>query len=234
MDLVQPTLCPFCWEFNQLNPRVLQILAGRGIKSRILSTVGDCLAICGVGALTPGYILLISRSHYESVGYFPDKLMEELKQIKAEIRYFLKSVYGSASFFEHGATRSDPAGCCVGHAHMHALPTDKDFHFILAKNFRERIVYEIDELTNFSTLDKPYLFYESPDESKYLYEVPPNLSSQQLRKLWAESMNKPMKWDWAVFPEIDNMITTLKDFQDFVNAQHYYPGELYNSSEVHS
>src|SRR5579864_8573109 len=88
-----------------------------------------------LGHLIPGWLLLIPRQHYACLGALGPDLRSEVMDLKAESESLLKRLYGPVMKFEHGPCSPGTGGTCVSHAHLHLVPTTKDFTTELCANF---------------------------------------------------------------------------------------------------
>ncbi|MEK6887303.1 MAG: HIT family protein [Nanoarchaeota archaeon] len=112
-----------------------------------------------LGQITEGYLLIVPKEHYASVGSLPKEMFPEINEIKKEVGKRIKKAYDkNPTFFEHGGI-----GQTIYHAHVHALPFPdnvdlfdnyhKDFPFF------ERI-NSLDNLADIWNTRGNYLFYE--------------------------------------------------------------------------
>ena len=71
-----------------------------------------------------GYLLVISKEHFEGSGDIPQSLHEELDDIVNYSKARVKEVYGKEStVFEHGPKVGYcSGGGCLDHAHLHVVP----------------------------------------------------------------------------------------------------------------
>lgn len=80
-----------------------------------------------LGALVEGWVLLVPKQHFLSMGALPDSLIPEMQDLKRSVCAFLQDTYGTASAFEHGPGQKErKVGCGVDHAHLHILPVNFD------------------------------------------------------------------------------------------------------------
>jgi diadenosine tetraphosphate (Ap4A) HIT family hydrolase len=90
-------------------------------------------AIPSLGSLVEGWLLLVPKKHFISMGALPEELVAEMEGMKAKITAHVGNEYGEACVFEHGpAFASRKVGCSVDHAHLHIVP----FAFNLAEAAR--------------------------------------------------------------------------------------------------
>jgi ATP adenylyltransferase len=85
------------------------------------------VVVPSLGALVPGWLLLVPRKHCLSFGSIEGNWPVETEQMKARIVSQLQSYYGNVCIFEHGPSREKSlVGCGVDHAHLHFVPLDFD------------------------------------------------------------------------------------------------------------
>ena len=78
-----------------------------------------------VSPIIKGHFLIVSKKHINSFGNGSEEVflsLEKAKQILKKYVYNKKRVL----FFEHGAVISHTAGGCIDHAHLHAIPLEKN------------------------------------------------------------------------------------------------------------
>ena len=89
-------------------------------ESRLFYVVSE------LGAIKPGYLMIVPKQHILSVAQFPEGFMSEYHQVCADVETILKGAYGqdkTVVFFEHG---SGPSGMTshpksIVHAHTHVV-----------------------------------------------------------------------------------------------------------------
>lgn len=185
-----------------------------GQSSDVIVETGSLLVIAGLGALAEGYVLLLPKDHYLSIGALPQEQMSEFVRLKDAIGSLIRRLYGQVVFFEHGMSSSNRAGGCTDHAHLHACPCDIDFRLYLRRNFSEQQINDLGELSEVAQADIPYLFYEDVTGNKYVYPLSEHIPSQYLRKVWAQCVGKPQEWNWAVFIGEENVARTINRLRD--------------------
>src|SRR5947209_3865283 len=89
----------------------------------VLARTRSFFLIPGVGAMVPGYTLLISRSHFSSMALLPDQAFRELMRFTRSAVSPISRMFGPLLLFEHGViNRANPSGSCIDHAHWHIMP----------------------------------------------------------------------------------------------------------------
>src|SRR5882724_12341300 len=59
--------------------------------------------ICGLGAWVPGYVLLVTHSHFDNFSLVPDESHAEFISLFADIERLFLAEFGEVTIFEHGA-----------------------------------------------------------------------------------------------------------------------------------
>jgi diadenosine tetraphosphate (Ap4A) HIT family hydrolase len=177
-------------------------------SSDVIVESNSLVVVAGLGALVEGYVLILPKIHYLSIGAIPPSEMAELMKVKDKVRSLIGQLYGPVTLFEHGTSPSHQAGGCINHAHLHVFPCNADFRPHLGIHVEHRLS-AIDELSEFASASIPYLYYENADGDMFAYEVSEHLPSQYLRRIWAKSIGKPQEWDWAVFVGEEQVAKTI-------------------------
>lgn len=203
--------CSFCSELNncEYNNIFLQIFKG-SLPSRILKETTNFVVVPTLGQIVEGYLLIVSKEHYLSIGDLPYEYFDELSALKKETFDVLTKTYKSPIFYEHGAiSYQQRGGCCVTHMHLHAIPTNVDLLPKITQHLKEKQIQSILEIKRQFKKKVPYLFYETAKGEKYLFDALV-MPSQHLRQLLAVELNLKDKWDWRRHIGEDKVIATLK------------------------
>ncbi|AFY38379.1 histidine triad (HIT) protein [[Leptolyngbya] sp. PCC 7376] len=213
--------CTFCAQYVLHTHAIAWSKIGQeyGQFSDVILETDNCLAIAGFGALTEGYVLIIPKDHYLSVGGLPKKLMSEFIAVKQIIGDSIKKIYGQVAFFEHGMSTCSLSGGCIDHAHIHAIPCKTDFRAHLQIDFPEIQISDIFELSKFSNANISYIFYENIFEEKFVYVATETIKSQYIRRLWAGSIGKPKEWNWGIFIGEKNIARTIEKIRHDLNNE---------------
>lgn len=116
-----------------------------------------------VSPVLKGHFLIVSKMHINSFGNGSEEIflsLQKAKEILVEKVYCQEKIL----FFEHGAVISHTAGGCIDHAHLHAIPLDKDIdvdayidkHKLLDTP-KFKMNYEV--VHEFAKEKKPYIAY---------------------------------------------------------------------------
>jgi ATP adenylyltransferase len=207
-------VCRFCPEIHDLGNDEFHRLVTPHIESRIVRATSEFVVFPALGALAPGHLLIVPRLHCLAIGQLPSAFFPELESLMLETTRVLEQTYGSSCIvFEHGAV-SSRAGCCVDHAHLHVVPADIDVRERLQAMYKEVVISQLEELAGFAERQLSYLFIQLPSGQRFAYEAP-LVVSQLLRRLVADAIGVPERWDWAANLEPELLMRTLQDLIDW-------------------
>lgn len=192
--------CTFCLKFAQR----------KGLRwfDAELTEKGDFVVVPGVGPLTEGYVMALPRQHYRSIAEVPLDQLRVLDQLKNDIVERISSCYCPPIVFEHGTGKSR-AGSCIEHAHLHLMAVKEDLLSALQARFKLRKLDGLMALSDARRSSSSYLYFEDQSRSAYFAEVEA-LPSQYVRRIVAEGIGRPDRWDYAAFPEYDLIRATLQ------------------------
>lgn len=163
-----------------------------------------------LGALVPGYILILPKKHVYCMTQFNLEIMAEYIAILEKYRRKFKELYGKYPIvFEHGTP--DPCGLCTNcviHAHTHIV----NHNYKNEKDVINKMNFKI--ISSLNTIeDKNYIYYKSFDGKEYItYDFEP--ISQVMRIFIAEDLSIKEKYDWRRFPFEENIYKTLEDLKE--------------------
>lgn len=179
---------------------------------RIVGRTNNFSVITALGPIgIEGYVLLCTNEHYDGVGGMPAEFEEELEVLLGRTKNVLRYAYDSPiAVFEHGPRLGrHRGGSCIGHAHLHVLPTKANL-----VNFVEEGGFKMEEIKGFSMPreiyrqgDFSYLFLEQ-NGKRHVCAVG-NLPSQYLRRAIAIGEGREERWDWAAYPDYEVMEKTF-------------------------
>lgn len=209
--------CDFCREFAQETTWFQAQLTALGLTDRRLIQRGGVVSLVGLGPLSVGYVLILPEIHYRSLGETPEQVLTEVLSQKQEIEDIMKNLWGKTACFEHGSTRVSHGGACIDHAHLHIVAGDYDLPPHIQPDFAESRISDVRALRRFSEQELPYLYVEDTHGQGYVYNIPRQIPSQYLRRIWARVTGHPDDWDWAVFPNWDLVKETFVSIKQQLN-----------------
>jgi ATP adenylyltransferase len=184
------------------------------------------IAIAGLGQITDGYILLLTKEHFFSMAHLPSpSYYEELEFVHNYIVAVLSRLYARPIVFEHGpmpvsagagsGVACEGGGSCMDHAHLHFFPIPAQADFMLKRLQEHHSYHRITHLAELQIQQQrnmPYLFFENALQQRWVFDAPA-VPSQYLRRLVAEVMNVPDRWNWHQYPEPERLSNTVQRFK---------------------
>ena len=172
-----------------------------------------------LGAIKPGYVMIVPKQHLLSVAQFPDGLMAEYLQVCADVETILKGTYGDKHvvFFEHG---SDPRGMTshkksIVHAHTHVV-----IDFKLEKKYLDMVkMIPIDDIS--LAKDTHYFSYQESACGQLLITMDPDVYVQRQypRQIMAETMGlAPGQYNWRNEEFSENVKAQLYQFYRYLTS----------------
>lgn len=199
--------CEFCDELRQDGV----VFTGSGSEgfSRIIERQDGLAAMVGLGAIVPGYLLVLPEAHLRSFGELePDELRSALVAVDRLARR-VEAVFGRRCLLvEHGSSGERPQGACVDHAHIHILPIPNasDGSSFVPTGCESAEAVEV--LRSLASERRSYFAVRPPDEGWFVM-ADPGMKSQWARRRWAEALGRPEEWDWALSPNLPNILETV-------------------------
>jgi diadenosine tetraphosphate (Ap4A) HIT family hydrolase len=128
--------CTFCDQFLfQRNRGVSGKVFGLDFEREIYQDP-HFVVVAALGQIVPGWLLIIPRFHYPSIGHLPTNLQDRLSRIAKRIDLVLQELYGEPISFEHGSVSQEgTVGTCIEHAHLHVIPARFDIGSTLSATF---------------------------------------------------------------------------------------------------
>lgn len=201
MDMNYCEYCNLCKEFE--------------IKKNILYQTESLFVAPSIGQIVEGYLLICSKKHYISLGSFPENLFSELEKTQKLVKKVLSENYIAPIFFEHGpASAIKKGGCCIEHAHLHAVPVDVDVSKELSKYFKPEPINNLVELRAQFQTGIPYFFYENRIGKRFVFPVSEIVPSQYIRRIIAVKIGRKDKWSWKQCPEMEKFNRTIEKLKN--------------------
>ena len=183
------------------------------IYDTILYSTTNFLVVPALGALVPGYIMIISRKHINSMAYLFEEEMIELNNLVEYLKVFLLKKFGiSPILFEHGSALgcSNKSACCIEHAHWHLVPVSLSRENEIIQTTNALKISDLQSIRSFN--GKPYLLYLNNEGEVYI-SCDTVLPSQYMRKWIATEIGCPSEWDWRKYEFRDNIDSTISAFK---------------------
>lgn len=199
--------------------------------SRLIRRTSVVDVIAGLGCITPGYVLLVPRTHLRSVGELPRHDVARLFDVAwRTARDIQRDFGGDVVLFEHGSSGgTDTGGACVAHAHLHLFPVPATVNLsdFLPPGATE--IHGVDRLHDAAAERRSYNYCASSvNAGKGYFALDPHNQSQFARRAWAATLGSPDTWDWAAFPYMANTRITA----DRLSSSYAQSVELAEDSQL--
>jgi ATP adenylyltransferase len=190
-------------------------LASGGVEewNRPLFESRNFVVLPSVGSLVEGWLMIVPKEHYISMGALPVELTDEMLSLKAKVTSQLRNTYGDLCAFEHGPGDAERRlGCGVDHAHLHVVP----LAFNLAEAAAPFLPCDASWVKGgwehcrvaFSA-GKDYLYLEQPIGSGRI-AVHDSIGSQVFRRAIAAHIGIPEQFNWREYPRSEVVSRTVR------------------------
>ena len=212
--------CGFCVEINDLDAEnnLLKnlITPQTGLKSRFIYENDKFVVMACLGSFVEGYVLIVSKIHYDCVGKMPIEDIREMDRLLSVRKKKIKQAYNtSVVCFEHGSVSCvNKFGGCLNHAHVHIVPCNVSLiQEISQYDLQVSKIPSLALLRDQGGADNPYLFFEDVDGEQYMI-TGEYIASQFFRKLIANHAGLSDSWDWRNNLFLDNVEKTVRRFME--------------------
>ncbi len=171
------------------------------IKEDILWESENFFVKVGVGILSPGHVMLITKKHIICFAELPGFLHEEFLSLKERITDKITSLFSRPIIYEHGIYSQS-----VKHAHIHFVPSKSEFHELEsikhAFNYLKSMkVDDMFEIKNIYEKENSY-FYLEENGNKWVFHTEglPH-KKYDFRKEFAKLTGLHGLADWQKMPE---------------------------------
>jgi diadenosine tetraphosphate (Ap4A) HIT family hydrolase len=164
-------------------------------NSKLLES-GRFVVVPSLGPLLPGHVMIVSKTHLESLASMGPEALDEYNQLAVRVRSGPLLHEGNALEAEHGSTPGDKAGACVVHTHVHFIPK-MGAHL---PAFKERLRIRGANLSGLPMSHEPYIFLRN-DSEEVIFDAR-ELPSQTIRRILCDVLNRDDD-DWMQSPRLD-------------------------------
>ncbi len=197
--------CYICGEIaGKPTQDLISLLLGEAeYVRRVLAETENFAVVPSLGPVVPGHMLLCPRLHVCGMAALPPGLEAEHEFIRRRLIGELAMAFSApVHCFEHGgAPDANRVLCSVGHAHVHFLPADVDVRSVLLASGRWVSVRTGLQALQCAVRGREYLYYVSPHgEAQVLVPLNGEFESQYLRRVFADVLGCPEKWNWRADP----------------------------------
>jgi len=169
------------------------------------------VALPSIGALVEGWLLLVPKNHYISIGALPDTLFAELDAFKSFLCSVLIECYGLTVAFEHGASKERRSvGCGVDHAHLHLVPVSFDLANLALPMLPCGASWSpagLDDCRSSHQRGEDYLYIEQPISFGRI--ATGDIGSQLFRRVIASGIGSPDGYNWREHPHVERVMATI-------------------------
>jgi hypothetical protein len=158
----------------------------------------------GLGPLTEGYALILSKFHYSCCAEIPEASTEEFQRLIQIVRQAQINLYGHSLIFEHGRS-----GACLPpghgedlcyHAHLHLLPAAMSLTHSISNDFSTTSLKNWGAVRRrYAVTGRPYILAQHENSITHA-ETPARIRPRYLRNIIARKLGKPELEDWVAFP----------------------------------
>lgn len=153
-----------------------------------------------IGALVPGWMLIVSTTHFVSAGALPHDALVELRDTIDTVATAMRQSNKPAAIFEHGPVcENTVVGCGIDHCHVHVVPLEFNLYSQAAQPSREagirwKPAADITATKDYHDAGHPYLYIE--ENGLCRIGTSANLPSQFFRRVIASQQGRPDEFDW--------------------------------------
>ena len=174
------------------------------------------VAVPSLGALVPGWVLLLPKKHHVAMGAVPSSETAELREIKRALVSRLGQAYGELCAFEHGPSGPGrEVGCGVDHAHLHLVPLKFDLGAAVLPLLPRGVRWseaDLDDSKRAFEDGLDYLYLEQP-LGRGRIAVCDRFGSQLFRRVIASHLGIDDEYNWREHPKVDNILSTVRTLQ---------------------
>ena len=176
------------------------------------------VVIPSLGSLVEGWVLIVPKDHYLSMGATPVGLQSEIDALERRVTESLHLRYQKPVVaFEHGPSAvKHGTGCGVDHAHLHLVPIDCDvlrYAKPLVPGSAKWTFCGVDNGWTARTqafndgLDYLYL---KPDGEEAIIGVCSDFGSQVFRRAISTYLGAEGEFNWRIYPRIETVLQTIQ------------------------
>lgn len=182
---------------------------------RIVAEGPRYVALPSLGPIVPGHMLIVPRSHCQSMSAAIGSIRNELIAFAHQVSDAMETAYGqNPLLFEHGAAEGSLCKpCTVGHAHWHLVPAECNPKDLCAAGEDWQ---EVD--TPFVVSPSDYLMVGRLGGPYWVLHATAAMPSQLLRRRVAERMGIPDRNDWRITPDAQCVQKTMADLRPLLGS----------------
>jgi hypothetical protein len=156
---------------------------------KVLAQSGDFRMVPALGMLVPGYFLITTVEHNQSMAQLGGESLKKLETWLIRLTGTLSPVFGEYLLFEHGDCTTES----IDHAHLHLIPLAQKMQNALLSSVEWKSLSAFVCLQDFSSHSYLYLGLGG----RHFVLPRPGLGSQWVRRIIGAELGRD-DWDWAV------------------------------------
>jgi diadenosine tetraphosphate (Ap4A) HIT family hydrolase len=180
---------------------------------RVIDETEHLLAVPSVGALVPGWLLVVPRFHALSFGSLGCALVSSLSTEVGQIADRWERKFGAITWFEHGPRQPNSAvGCSIDHAHIHLVPLGELDLLSEARGMLPDLQFRqvaglIDTCSEAEGGD--YVYIRTPQSTSWL-ATGTGIPSQAVRRVIASHQGREAEYDWKQYLQLETLRETIR------------------------
>lgn len=182
------------------NDLIASMLRGRSYVRRVMFESDSFAVVPSLGPLTPGHSLLCPKQHVRSFAEVDPALDAEYRRVLAFVSGRLSAVFEpNVLVFEHGMATDGRTVCTVDHAHLHLVPLPVGVD--VPANGWPSFGGSLRDLRA-RCEGREYIWSQAAGRpARVLTTSEQPLESQYMRRVVAEAIARPARWDWRATPD---------------------------------
>lgn len=176
----------------------------------IINETRNFVVIPSEGSIVPGWVLVIPKNSALRYSEICLDFTMELEDLISNLTSKIQKEFGiKPTIFEHGPQcLSQSIGCSVDYAHLHLVP----LNFSLVEEvclFENKITFvNLNSISQLAKYQNDYLLVKEPND---YFKIATDFtkSSQYIRKIIANKLAVPEKYDWKIYPFQNNINKTV-------------------------
>lgn len=209
--------CAFCAQAaREPVPNLFVEELGAAVGDRyVLHETDGFIVTPSIGALVPGYCLVLPTTHVRSIGHLPLQQLCRLEVLLDDVATRLARGFGGrVLYYEHGPVSVErPAGSCADHAHLHVVPVPDGVD--LATRFRADFdaypIAGLGALGRQVERNESYLLLGEHGGDVLLSDAG-RVVSQHFRRVLAAQLGRHDEWDWVLHAHADHVWATIDQY----------------------
>jgi ATP adenylyltransferase len=171
------------------------------------------VALPSLGSLIEGWVLLVPKHHFISLGEVSGAMLSEMNKFKEFLCSVLNECYGTVSVFEHGPSAARrTVGCGVDHAHLHLVPLRFDLCTGVSSFLPSGVTWTnagIEKCQEAYSQGLDYLYLEQPIGFGRI-ATHNEFGSQLFRQAIAAQIGIQDEYNWRKYRQMPTVMATIQ------------------------